>query len=491
MDEQRRMIPSETEEDEIDLGLLFRGMWKAFRRFWWAVLLLIALGAGGYSAFQLVSYEPVYRSSATFTVTTAESGSGTYSFYYDSTTADQMSRTFPYILESSFFRSALLERLDQTTLNGTISAETIEESNVVTMTVESSSAEDARMILDAALEIYPETARFVLGEITFNYLDEPETPTAPYNQVSLRRTVVLGGGVGFLAALCFLAALSLSRKTARDPEEMKKITSLRCMASVPHVAFKAHRQKRNSSIAVWEKRVHHGYRESLASLAIRVEKELKKRKGRLLLVTSTASGEGKSSLAVNLAASLAERGSRVLLIDGDLRKQSDAEILGAKGAFSLADAAGDRSAANYEELLEKLKHPDIFFFGGNAGVKQPASLLSSRGVQKFLRDMRGRMDYIILDTPPSGMFQDAAVLADEADGILFVVKYDYVPQRQIWECFSSLRGRKAEILGYVFNEYPEAASEYGYGRYGYGRYGYGYRKYGYQHYGKDYGEETE
>ena len=111
MDEQRRMIPSETEEDEIDLGLLFRGMWKAFRRFWWAVLLLIALGAGGYSAFQLVSYEPVYRSSATFTVTTAESGSGTYSFYYDSTTADQMSRTFPYILESSFFRSALLERV--------------------------------------------------------------------------------------------------------------------------------------------------------------------------------------------------------------------------------------------------------------------------------------------------------------------------------------------------------------------------------------------
>ena len=87
-----------------------------------------------------------------------------------------MSRTFPYILVSSFFRSALLERLGTDTLNGTITSETVENSNMVTMRVESPDPEDAREILDTALEIYPETARFVLGDIQFNYLNEPETP---------------------------------------------------------------------------------------------------------------------------------------------------------------------------------------------------------------------------------------------------------------------------------------------------------------------------
>ena len=72
-------------------------------------------------------------------------------------------------------------------------------------------------------------------------------------------------------------------------------------------------------------------------------------------------------------------------------------------------------------------------------------------------------------------------MSDWADGILYVVKHDLIPQRRIWEGLSFLGGRNAKILGYVFNCYPESVSEYGYGRYGYGRYGYG--RYGYGKYG--------
>ena len=121
------------------------------------LLILILAGAGGFYAFQNLSYEPLYASSATFTVATGDGENGTYNFYYNRNTADQMSRTFPYILDSSFFRSALLERLGTDTLNGTITSETVENSNMVTMRVESPDPEDARKILDTALEIYPET----------------------------------------------------------------------------------------------------------------------------------------------------------------------------------------------------------------------------------------------------------------------------------------------------------------------------------------------
>ena len=136
-------------------------------------------------------------------------------FYYDQTTADQLSKTFPYVLESSYFRSMLLDQLGTDELNGTISAETITDSNVVTMRAESPDPQDAADILSAALEIYPETARFVLGEIQFNMLDEMEVPTAPFNQMSVKRSLAFGGAGGAFAALCILGVIALEANNLR------------------------------------------------------------------------------------------------------------------------------------------------------------------------------------------------------------------------------------------------------------------------------------
>ena len=147
MADHRREIETEMHNDEmeIDLGRLFLGMWKSFRKLWWMVLALALAGALLFTVYQRVFREPVYACTATFTVTTGDESSGSYSFYYDSTTADQMSKTFPYVLESGFFRNALMEQLGTDTLNGTITAETIEDSNVVTMRAESPDAGSARI----------------------------------------------------------------------------------------------------------------------------------------------------------------------------------------------------------------------------------------------------------------------------------------------------------------------------------------------------------
>ena len=478
MDEQRKVIEMQDDDEiEIDLGLLLSGMWKGLKKLWWLVLLLICLGAGGALVFTRVFTEPMYRCSATFTVAIGDGESATYSYYYNQNAADQLSLTFPYILDSGFFRSSLLSALGTDSLNGTITAETIEESNVVTMTAESPDAQDAYDILNAAMDIYPETARFVLGEIRFSLLDEPQVPSQPYNQVSMKRSLALGGGGGALVSLCILGLLSMFRGTVRNAEEMKKITSLRCLAAVPAVRFKARGKQSRQNLSVLEERTPFGYRESIRALQIRAEKALKNREGRVLLVTSTEPGEGKSTLAVGLAEMFASKGSRVLLIDGDLRKQDDARLVGRRGGAGLAEAVrGDQPAG---ELIRRNRKSGMWFLGGNRPMKQPASVLSSPDLNRVIRELREKMDYIIIDSPPCGMFQDAGILADCADGILYVVKYDCVSRGKIREGISSLQGRNAVFLGYAFNEYPESSSEYGYGRYGYGAYGQGKYGYGY------------
>lgn len=491
MEDQKKKI--ETEDNQIDLVMLFSSFRKILSKMWGLVVVLILVGAVGFYAFQRIwNYPPMYASSATFTVATGNRDSGTYSFSYNTSTADQLSKTFPYILESNFFKSVLLEEMGEDSLNGTISAETLTNSNVVTMRAESSSPEEARKILDAALEIYPSSARFVLGDVQFNYLDEPETPTEPFNRMGIVKSLAYGGFGGALVGCIILGLMALVRKTVRNPEEMKEMTSLRCLAMIPKVQFKARNKGGTQRISVLDKRLSYGYRESLRALGLRLANAMEKKKGKVLLVTSTASGEGKSTLAINISEIFAANGKNVALIDGDLRKQEDAALLDIEDGAGLQDIiSGDLSVT---DAVRKLDEKGIWFLGSKKSVKQPASILSSPKIVQFIEDLKKKMDYIVIDTSPCGLFQDAELLTDVADSILYVVKYDEIPQRKIREGISFLGERKAEFLGYIFNAYPESVGEYGYGRYGYGKYGYGkygYGKYGYGSYGQQESQDKE
>ena len=471
--------PPEIDEEEIDLVELIGNFFRIGKRIWWLFLLLVGLGIGGMAAVGYINYEPRYRCEATFTITTGDDSS----FYYNTNTADQMSLTFPYILDSSYFRSVLMETLGTQVLNGTLSAETIENSNMVTMRAESPSAEDARAILDAVLQVYPEVSRFVLGDIEFHLIDEIRTPTAPYNAPSLKRILGYGGLGGLALAVLIVGLMALFNNTIKTAEDMEKISSLECLGALPEARQKA-RKKSSASryISVLDPRSPHGFKESVRALDVRLRDALKQHNARTILVTSSVADEGKSTVAINLAEQLAQGGERVLLVDMDLRAQQDAALLGCSGGLSVAEVLRD-PAVQSAGFIRKLKRHGFYFWGGKRAAERPSEVLSNRGLYKMLDALRDQVDYIILDTPPCGLFPDAAALADWADAVLFVVRYDKVSQNNLQEALSMLDARNAAVLGYVFNAYPQTGSGYGYG---YGRYGYG--KYGYGSYGAKYGE---
>ncbi len=126
-------------------------------------------------------YTPMYRSEATFTVTTSTSdgSDGSYNYYYDSSTADQLAKTFPYILSSDLLTDAMKEDLGTETIMGSVSAQTISQSNMVTMSAVSSDPEEAKRILESAIRVYPDVARFVNGILgSFVRAEAREEPPA-------------------------------------------------------------------------------------------------------------------------------------------------------------------------------------------------------------------------------------------------------------------------------------------------------------------------
>ena len=249
MEELKNQAYVSDDDSEIDLIQLLSDTFKHARRMWWMYILFIVAGAVAMSGVLFFSRTPMYQSSASFTVATGEAN-GSYGFYYDSGTADQLSLTFPYILQSSFFRSMLLEQLGTDRLNGTISAETISGSNVVTMTVQSTNPQDAYTILLAAIDIYPEAARFVLGNLNFSMLTQPFVADKPFNRPSMEKSIFLGAVLGLAVSLFISLLVAIFRKNVNSVDEMKKITSIRCLAMVPRIHVKARTEKKEARMTL-------------------------------------------------------------------------------------------------------------------------------------------------------------------------------------------------------------------------------------------------
>lgn len=480
MDEQKlKESMLEDDEVEIDLVALFFNFFKILKEYWGLFVGVVIIVTVSFSLFQYFTYKPVYRCETTFTVATGDeddkSGMTSYSYYYSSNTADQLSKTFPYILQSNYFKSVLLNELNTNTLNGTLNASTVTDSNIVTMSVESSSPEEALSILVTAVDIYPEVASFVLGDIQFHTVNGAQLPSAPYNQLTIWKTVGLGLALGIVCGLIILAMMSLFRKTVKNPEQMDRITSLKCLATIPKVKYKARHQQKARYISVMDHRTPYGFKEGMRSLQIRLERLFKREIHKIILVTSSASGEGKTTISANLAETLAMQGKKVLLIDGDLRKPS------------LANLYQNTSKTDLKDMFENDRHDFyqisdyLYFIGGKEAKSKPIDILSDQRLGTYLTKLKEEFDYIVIDTPPLGIFQDARILQEYSDALLYVVKHDYMPSQKIQEGLSLLKDDRC-IMGYIFNVYSQFTPDYGYGRYGYGysRYGYGHYGYGYK-----------
>ena len=206
-------------------------------------------------------------------------------------------------------------------------------------------------------------------------------------------------------------------------------------------------------------------------------------KSRVLIVTSSFQGEGKSLTAINLAISIAQAEKRVIIIDCDLRRPKLALELGIKTKTGLSNVLTDLDLL--PKALVKEVSPGLDAIPAGSVPPNPSELLGSARMSRLIRQLKDQYDYIILDTPPVNMVTDAAVLVRESNGILMVVRAGVAEKGEVQQAVEQLEYANAKILGFVLNGVAKGSGKYGYGRYGrYGKYG----RYGYGRY--DYGEES-
>lgn len=209
---------------------------------------------------------------------------------------------------------------------------------------------------------------------------------------------------------------------------------------------------------------------------------------KIIMVTSAMQSEGKSITALNLSIALGQTDQKVLLVDCDLRRPKLARLLDITAPMGLSGVLMDFTKLDQAVVNSKEHGIDMVLAGDIP--PNPAELLSSNRMQKFLATMRERYDYVILDSPPVDLVVDGVAMSSLADGVLFVVRAGQSERGAVIHGMEQLKYAEANVLGFVFNGVTsETASGYGkyryrkyaqYGRYNkYSRYGYRYGYYGY------------
>lgn len=461
----------------INLMIRFK---NAFFQMWLLVLALAILVAGlsWYRARR--SFVPMYEAKAIFTVDsgyTAEDIFGTGA-YYDQYAAQQLAAAFPQLLTTDMMRDLVIQQLDKGYINGYASAYAVAESNMLVLSVTGNNPRDIYDYLCAIIECYPQVAIFMVDNPQVKIVTAPELPAEPYNEFDGPGAITKGAALGVAVGLLFIFLCALLTRTVQTTEELKTAVNIPILVALPKVALKKRRSGSNSLITAES---DPNMTESIRGLRMKVKKLTKELDKKRILVTSTLAGEGKTTVAINLAASLVRDGHSVVLLDADLHSQSVAHALDERtDTDSLMDCMREKDPVSIFSCIRRNEAQKLDFISGRSTEKRHYSM-DIEAVKQLLDQLSQRYEYIIIDTPPNDVVSDAMALCRCANCVLYVVRQDHVQKSQVINSIASMDAKGVKISGCIFNGVPKFHRQYGYGyRYGYGYgYDYGYKKYRY------------
>ncbi|MBW3091730.1 polysaccharide biosynthesis tyrosine autokinase [Bifidobacterium sp. 82T10] len=192
--------------------------------------------------------------------------------------------------------------------------------------------------------------------------------------------------------------------------------------------------------------------ESIRRLAINLSFVSPDRTNRsnVIVVTSSGANEGKTTIAVNLAAALAENGAKVLLIDTDLRKPSVAKQLGLDGTVGLSHLLTGQASSS--DAIQQYWKPNLHVLPAGEQTTNPSILINSNAMKTLLDKISGLYDHIIIDTTPLRVANDAAVFAKDGARLLLVASQGVTIKRQLKDAVQELAMIDVTVVGSVFNQ---------------------------------------
>ena len=479
------------------IGSMIMQIIIGIRKRGWIIPIVTCIIMCGFLYYSYTTHNEYYQATATLSVTSREANVSSYSATSYNATTYQLIKTFPYLISSSNLTQVVAEDLDLGYIPGTIEAKSLSDTNMFTITVTSSSYELSYRILKSVINNYSSVAEYVVGETDIVVVIPPSASAEPLYPIDFNKRALYGFIFGLIISMVLIILLERFTFTIRTSDDIEKCLNNSRLGSMVKVINKKS-SKSTNVVSLENAYVDSRFKESMYTIRNTIIKKCKEEDINSIMLTSTAAGEGKTTLSSNLAISLAKKGYRTIIIDGDLRHPSvRKQMCLPDGEDQLGIVDVVTGNCNLETALVKLKRSGLYVLPGTIPVENAAEIMASQQMEDLIEALKRIFDFVIVDAPPVGLVADALEIKDIVGGVVFVVRQDYTKISRILNAISSFSGSRIKMLGCIFNMAEGAMgskyySKYGYsayGRYG-GYYGYGYGGYGYGSYGSygNYGE---
>ncbi|WP_456597007.1 polysaccharide biosynthesis tyrosine autokinase [Blastococcus sp. SYSU DS0552] len=438
---------------------------QALRAGWWLVAATVLLGIAGGGALTW-SATPLYGSTTKLFVSTSTT-TDTSSAYQGNLFSQQRVASYAELLSGVQLAAQVVEelRLDMTPeeLAAKVSATAVPETVILTVTVTDTSAQRAQ---DVAASL----GRQFSEQIT--QLETPAGATASTVKVAVvqpaalneapvspdaARNVALGVVLGLLAGVALALLRSRMDNTVKTSEDISHLTGVGVIGTVmedPRVG---------EDHVVTDQDRHSIAAEAYRSIRTNLQFLNVDHPPRVIVISSAIPGEGKSTLAVNLATVLAQAGSRVMLIEADLRRPRVTRYMGLISGAGLTNVLG--GTAMLHEVAQPWGDGRLNVLAAGPMPPNPSEMLGSRHMKMLLDELRERYDYVLIDAPPLLAVTDAAVLTAISDGCVLSTRYGKTRLEELEEAAAALERIDATLLGVILNRVPQsagAARGYGY-----------------------------
>ncbi|SCL33206.1 protein-tyrosine kinase [Micromonospora rhizosphaerae] len=423
---------------------------RLIRRRWWIVLITLVVALAT-AALITVRTTPRYVASVTFFV--ASPSQGATDAYQGSLLSQQRVKSYADLLTS--------DRLAQTVVTANPLGLTAEQ---VRRKVSTSTPPDT-VLLEASVTDTDRTRALRLTQtlsvkftelvqkvetssgggsapMKIEVVNGPRVSSAPVSPQPLRN-LALGTLLGLLAGMGLAVLRGVADVRMRDGDNLQRTTGSPLLGEIPFEA-----DAKSAPLIVGE-----------AALSARAEAVRKLRTNlrfvdvhepaRVIAVTSAMQGEGKTTMACNLAIALAEAGWRVLLIDADLRRPKVADYLGLDGGVGLTDVL--ISDAQVGDVVQRWGDRSLLVLPSGSAPPNPSELLGSKAMGDLLLTLRESADIVVIDTAPLLAVTDGVVVAVQADGALLVTRQGRTSRTQVAAAARSLHSVSVRLLGCVLN----------------------------------------
>ncbi len=317
----------------------------------------------------------------------------------------------------------------------------------------------------------------------------PLAPVRPNKSLNIALSLVVGVILGGVLAL-FNEYLDNSVKVPEEVEQLIGLPALGVIPAVASISSTTSAYSRALPAATFSKpqthelatlsQPHSVVSEAYRALRTSILLSTSKHPPQTILITSGQPREGKTTTALNLAITLAQRGDRVVLIDSDLRRPR------VHRSFNMSNDVGLSSflagVVGIDDLPRAVPHiPNLFVISSGPTPPNPAELLSSEPMVMLFSELRRQFDFILMDSPPAITVADSMILAAHADGVMLVIHGGVTTRESLRQAHKLLSGVNARMLGVVLNNVDIRSADYQYYyTYYYGDYyrhmleGYGY-----------------